>query len=176
MANKDIQYFSSGIARMNTQAGVRERLKGISALSGEYQGGEYVIRNLKTKMVDIERAAISGLLEAGMFIRKDMSETPPLLPVDTGALKASFQIVENPDRRKKKNTVSVELGWPEAKIEKEGKMVDTYAAYVHEMTTPPYGEVKWSLPNSGPKFFETALKRNVNKIISIIAKNIAPVV
>ena len=176
MANKDIQYFSSGIARMNTQAGIQERLKGLSSLSGVPQGGEAILRNLNIKVEDMKKAAIAGLLEVGMLIRKDMSETPPLLPVDTGALKASFQIIENPDRRKKKNTVSVELGWPEAKIEKEGKMVDTYAAYVHEMTTPPYGEVKWSLPNSGPKFFEAALKRNVNKIISIIAKNIAPVV
>jgi hypothetical protein len=33
------------------------------------------------------------------------------------------------------------------------------------------GDVNWSRPNSGPKFFESAVKRNKDKILKTIADN-----
>ena len=60
------------------------------------------------------------------------------------------------------------------KPSKSGKSltVGQYAAFVHEMTSPPYGDVEWTRPGSGPKFLEASLKRNASKASKIMAAHI----
>ena len=43
-----------------------------------------------------------------------------------------------------------------------------YAWYVHEMTTEAYGQVNWTRPGSGPKWFEIALKREKQTMLGIV--------
>jgi len=45
-----------------------------------------------------------------------------------------------------------------------------YAAAVHEMMQSPSGnEINWKRVNSGPKFFESSLKRNTDRVVEIVA-------
>ena len=47
-----------------------------------------------------------------------------------------------------------------------------YSAPVHEMTDSVNGTpINWSRPGSGPKFFQAALYRNVDKVIMIVKTN-----
>jgi len=176
---KGVQYFPSGMARMNTQAGIRARLFGVREVKAA----------LNAKLLAIKGGTMKGLLIAATHIKEDMEVTPPVIPVDTGALRAAFKIIPKSAYRTTKAGVqvdAVELGWPDTQILKKikdkngkvisSKMVDNYAAYVHEMTSPPYGDINWSRPNSGPKFFEYALKRNAPVIVQIIKQTIGPTI
>lgn len=152
-----IQYFpGTNIARMNTKAGIRARTFGTKE----------VMNNLNKKLLQIKAGSMAGLVAAGAHIYKDMDDTPyPKIPVDTGTLRESFKMIpDTSDPTKAK----LEIGWPDAVLVRNGKTVDQYAAYVHEMTSPPYGAVNWSRPGSGPKFFESAIKRNTDKIVDIV--------
>ena len=160
-----INYFAKypTIPRMNTKAGIAARISGCG----------HIIRNLNLKIAQIQGASVKGLVMAGMYIQKQMDTIPPLVPVDTGALRSSFSItpkLERPERP------AVEIGWPDTEIERNGTSVKQYAAYVHEMTIPPYENVNWSRPGSGPKFFETALKRNERTIVDIVSINAQKIV
>lgn len=182
MAKKGVEYFPSGMARMTTRAGVRERLSGLSSITASYHGGNITIKNLQKKLKVIESAALSGLRESGALIYTEMDSKQPVIPVDTGALRAAYKIVTNPDEFPSKNKMRVLLGWPDTQIVKRDPntgmnvIYEQYAAFVHEMTSPPYGKVNWSRPNSGPKFFESALKRNRQNIVDTIKKHLIPVI
>lgn len=135
------------------------------AKTGVYKGKEYkyaslsgfddVLKNLNDELKAIDGATMPGLLEAAAFVRKDMDKTPPLIPLDTGNLRSSWAVV--PLIAKGKNAVL--MGF-----------TANYALYVHEMLDSAGKTINWSRPNSGPKFFEAAIKRNVKKILEIIAK------
>ncbi len=170
MAARGVRFFpGTTIPRMSTQAGINARVIGSREIKNA----------LNRKLLAIKGGTLAGLLKVGMFIRKDMDTTPPLIPVDTGALRAAFKINMKPDYRidSKGNKIdAVELGWPDVTINRDNKTVDQYAAYVHEMTIPPYDNVNWSRPGSGPKFFEYALKRNSKVIVEIIKQSIGPTI
>ena len=84
-----------------------------------------------------------------------MEKTPPLIPLDTGNLRASWFTTTF---RKFKN-LGLILGFNA-----------NYAVFVHEMVDKGKG-INWKRPGSGPKFFEAALNRNHKQILQIIAKN-----
>jgi len=133
--------------------------------TGVYKGKQYeyvslsgfddVLKNLNKELKGIEGNTMPGLLEAAAFLRKDMDKTPPLIPLDIGNLRDSWAVV--PLQAKAKPAVL--MGF-----------TANYALYVHEMMDSGGKKINWSRPNSGPKFFEAAIKRNVKKIIEIIAK------
>jgi hypothetical protein len=162
---KAAQFFNSGIARMNTRAGINIRILGT----------KQVMSALNKKIAQLGAASYGGLIAVATHIKNDMDATPPLIPIDTGALRAAFKIVP---KESTPRLMKVEIGWPDHQIErknkKTGKMetVDQYAAYVHEMTSPPYGDVKWTKEGSGPKFFEASIKRNANVAVYIMQKHI----
>lgn len=122
---------------------------------GSIKGLEKVKANLQRELKKIQGQTIVGLLEAAAFIRRDMEETPPLIPLDTGNLRASWFTIPT-----KVNGLPVVLIGFEA----------NYAVFVHEMVDRGAG-INWSRPGSGPKFFEAALFRNKDKILEIIASN-----
>ena len=161
MAKAPAQYFSNGMARMNTRAGITARVFGTKE----------TIAALNKRIVTMKAAGMGGLLALATHIKYDMLTTPPLVPLDTGALRGAFKIIPEVTPMLNK----VELGWPDSHITrtdpKTGKSesVPNYAVYVHEMTTPPYGPINWSLPGSGPKFFEAALKRSIPVARNIMA-------
>ena len=193
MAKATVTYISgTRLARMNTKAGVRERTLGLQnarkSLS-EAMPDAIVDAAMKNKMIsantptaDVQRAVSiimqktrGALLEVAAHIKSDMDKTPPLIPVDTGALRAAFKII--PKYKDPKNP-KVELGWPDNKIEKtdpktgKTKTVDQYAAYVHEMTSPPYGPINWSRAGSGAKFLEASVIRSIAIMPKIMKKHI----
>ena len=153
MAKKPAQFFSNGMARMNTRAGITMRI----------YGTEQVKAALNLKIKQMKAAGMGGLLALAAHIREDMSKTYPKVPMDTGALQAAFKIIPESTVRLHK----VRIGWPDSHIERTNprtgrtEMVPNYAVFVHEMTTPPYGDINWTLPGSGPKFFEAAIKRSI---------------
>lgn len=164
MAASNVQYFPSGMARMTTRRGVNVRLTGVRKTT----------KNLRLKLRQIRGVTIGGLINAGVIIKESMDTKPPLIPIDTGALRESFRIIPQNDPVQPK----IKLGWPDETITRkdpdtgEIATVDQYAAFVHEMTSPPYGAVKWSRPQSGPKFLEAAVKNNTKEIMAAVAAHV----
>jgi hypothetical protein len=179
-AGAKVTYFpGTNIARMRNRAGVNARL-------GSLKDSVKDFKKDLTKAVGraahdtgqilgaIENDVLIGLLQGAVLIQDDMDKTPPLMPIDTGALHAGFKI-----RPKESGVgIGVEAGWYDTIVEKtdpktgKTRTVDQYAAYVHEMTSPPYGPINWSKLGSGPKFLEASFKRNSSKIIKGVTANI----
>lgn len=126
-------------------------LMSTTAASRKLRGMDQVMANLQVELTKIKKGSALGLVEAVAFIRVETESTPPLTPVDTGNLRSSWTTIFY---RKAKQSV-IKFGYSA-----------NYALYVHEMIGP----TKWSRPNSGAKWFEYAIKRNVNRILHIIGK------
>lgn len=149
----NIRYHPSGPAVMNTPAGVSSRIAGL--------------RKVKNKLNNILRrklpnATYAGLIAAATHIQRQTETVEPITPRRSGAeggnLVESWRIV--PEKSKGEDNV-VRMGyWA------------NYAAFVHEMTVPPYTKpINWSRPGSGAKWFEIAIKRNEKEIIRIVAQH-----
>jgi hypothetical protein len=121
------------------------------------KGMDIVLANVNREIAAIHRRTNEGLIKAAIFIRREMDHTPPLIPVDTGAMRLSWFVLPISTFSTDKATVGIVMGF-----------TANYALYVHEML----GEVNWSRKNSGPKFFEHAIKRNKDKIVKIISENV----
>ena len=162
-------------------------------------GGEAVLAKLKAELDKIEGKTVKGLILAAAFVRRETENTPPLTPVDLGNLRASW-FVATPTRFAKGGgtipfkgpkasimatehsaTISEAKGMVSGDPKKPGIVFGysaNYALYVHEnlgMHNPssPYWmnrKKKWR-PNSGPKWFQSALGTNTKKMAQIIADN-----
>jgi hypothetical protein len=125
-------------------------LMSTTASSRKLRGMDVVMRNLNLELDKMKWGSAAGLIEAAEFIHADTERTPPLTPLDTGNLRSS---------------------WSTRFFRRAGKSViifgysANYALYVHEMIGP----VQWTRKSSGPKWFEYAIKRNVNRVLHIIA-------
>lgn len=124
-------------------------------------GGDRTKMNTALATAGIREAILKGLGDAVAYLRYDMDMTEPLIPVDTGALRASwFSEPENTE-----TTLGVRAGFGGGKV--------NYAIFVHEMTDEAYKkQIQWSRPGSGAKFLEKALQRNEKKIVEIIIQNV----
>jgi len=118
------------------------RLKGINN----------VMRNINRELSKIKGRSIGGMVLAAAHIRRDMDQTPPLIPVDTGNLRASWFVHS-----------ATSAGQPLVTM----GFSASYAAAVEKSKRFKQGK----RPNSGPRFFESSLDRNHKNIIRIIAAN-----
>jgi hypothetical protein len=135
------------------------------------EGFNEVMRNLNKEIMKIEGRTMQGLIGAAAYIRVDMDHTQPLIPIKTGVLRSSWFITPY---KVTKKTIRLTMGFSA-----------NYAVYVHEMVGKVgegiesyleaasgdfsgFKTINWSRPGSGPKFFEAAIKRNVNVILGII--------
>lgn len=113
------------------------------------KGINRVLNRLNAELIKIRGKSLQGLILAADIIRRDMDKTPPLIPVDFGNLRSSWfrepSILE----------LAVRCGF-----------TANYAVYVHEMMG-----ANFKRPGAGPKFFQSALRRNKEKILAIIAAN-----
>lgn len=125
-----------------SKSGVRSNL--------QLTGVQEVLLNLGKELRKITRKSEVGLLAAAEIVRKDMDVTPPLIPVDTGALRASWYAY-----------LGTSAGRPNVTM----GFSATYALMVHER-----GWTGGKRPGSGPKFFEASLRRNKDKMLGAIAK------
>lgn len=119
----------------------------------ELRGADTVRRNLTRTMGKMRVASMKGLILSAAHIRRDMDSTPPLIPVDTGVLRASWFVR------------------PGFGLDKHPYVVMGFSAphaiFAHE--------IDWkqgTRPGSGPRFFQSALNRNRRKVTQIIANNI----
>jgi len=127
------------------------------------KGIDSVTRGLEKALVRYQAGAAAGMIEAVAFLREDMDTTPPLIPLDSGNLRASWftSFVTNLQAGR-----TIMFGFSA-----------NYALYVHErIEGAPWGGgvvgiVNWSRPGSGPKFMEAALKRNTQQIMKILQAN-----
>jgi hypothetical protein len=122
------------------------------------KGFDIVLSNLNKEIRAIKGRSVQGLLKAAAKIRYDMDHTPPLIPVKTGAMRSSwfaYPIV----------STGVIGGGPLVRC----GFTANYSLYVHEMLNP---DINWTRNNSGPKFFEYAVKRNRDVILKIIRDNV----
>lgn len=121
-------------------------------MAKQITGLDKVIANLNKEIQNIEERSMKGLIEAEIIVRRDMENTPPLVPVDTGNLRGSW--------------ASSGLRLPSGPIRIMG-FTANYALWAHEnMQRPKYENP--SRPGSGPKFLEASLKRNHEKILNVI--------
>ena len=119
------------------------------------KGFDKVVSNLKREVRRIKNRSGKGLIEAAIIVRRDMDKTPPLIPIDTGNLRASWftQLLNLPKGK------GIIMGFSA-----------NYAAFVHE-NMEKEGKVTWRRPGAGPKFFQASLERNHDKILEAIRSN-----
>ncbi len=153
------------------------------------QGVDELMENLNKEIEQIKGRSMKGLIKAAIIIRRSMDHTPPLIPLLTGNLRASWFVVSAKGLKSEiptftgdkadevQNDFNDAVNEAKAEVSAIGKhglfivigFGANYSAAVHEMYGK--GDVNWSRPNSGPKFFESAVKRNKDKILKTIADN-----
>jgi len=130
------------------------------AVKGGLKGIETVTAGLNKELGQLTIRGVNGMRRAVILIRGSMETTPPLIPLDTGNLRASWfqEFINNAAT----GQVGVVFGFNA-----------NYAVYVHEMMDDTYvasgEEINWSRPGSGPKFLEASVKRNSKEIVRLIA-------
>jgi len=120
------------------------------------KGMDIVLSNLNKEIKAIEGRSMQGLIRAAIILRADMDTTPPLIPIDTGNLRSSWFTTNF----RQGTMFGLTMGFSA-----------NYAVFVHEMVDKGSKVINWSRPDSGPKFFEAALKRNKERILQEIADN-----
>lgn len=151
------------------------------------KGMEKVMRNLQKEIKQIEGFTMKGLIRSVIIIRRDMDKTSPLIPVDTGNLRASFFSVAGrtfyqeplPETTKKfKGEDAEQLSFDHsaaiqaAKAEVGSKLMvmfgfsANYATWAHEAV-----DYKFARPGSGAKFMESSIIRNKDRILLELKKS-----
>jgi len=115
------------------------------------RGLNRVVANLNYAIKEIEGRSLKGLLLAVAHVRKEMDNVIPMIPVDTGDLRASW--------------FAIPVNLPAGPAVICGFSAN-YAVFVHEMIGAAFQR-----PGAGPKFFQSALRRNQDKILQIIWEN-----
>ena len=160
---------------------------------GGLKGVDDVMKNLNKELKNIKGRSTRGLLEAAYLVRRDME---PLIPVDTGNLRASWFVVvkglptlnASPIFRIKEgkkptasdimqitelvisHTAGVEMNKGIVEAQQEPTLImgftANYAIFVHEMVG-----ANFSRPGAQAKFFEMTLSKDQNAMLEIIRKH-----
>lgn len=109
-----------------------------------------VMDRLNREIQKVKNRTVLGMAESVAYLHQKMLTEYPVIPKDSGDLRDSwfihtFNVPVNP---------SVEFGF-----------TAFYAPFVHEMLSP---EIEWKEPNSGPKFLEAHIKRELGEMLKII--------
>ena len=160
-----------------------------------------VQKNLSASVDTVKAAALRGLLQGVIIVRRDMDETQPYIPVRHNNLRSGFFVVTylgqiregiNPtfsneagDAGKllQSQAESLVFAVGKAKEMSEGGKVVViigfgayYAGIVHEMIAGPGSAwpttIEWTRPGSGPKFLQAAMRRNNARIQAVVQASI----
>lgn len=112
------------------------------------QGMDRVMARLNRQIAMTRTASMRGLIKAAILIQRDMERTPPLTPVYEGNLRRSW--FRDPQFYGKVPMLTI--GYHA-----------NYAAFVHEMIGASFKR-----PGAGPKWFQSAIRRNTGNIVKII--------
>lgn len=159
------------------------------------EGMQTVLRNLNNEIKKIEGRTESGMIRAAIQVRRDMEKVPPVIPVDTSNLRASWFIITKSGKEGapsspsftnvsqttgERRSVDVsqmasnhqrvkQEALAEARYYKHPVLImgftASYATAVHEDMTK-----QRQRPGSGPKFLEQALARNQAYILKVIGE------
>lgn len=149
------------------------------------KGLDTVMKVLRTSVKDIENKTMKGLILCTIEIRRTMDKESPKIPVDTNNLRASYFTVTSLGEVKEgaspnfRGDEKSEMGANHSSIvgEQQGKASASsyplvimgfsanYAVWVHENV-----DANFQRPGAGAKFFESALNKNKDKILSILGK------
>ena len=134
--------------------------------SSHLKGLDQVLRNLKKETDKIVGKTMKGLIRAAIIVRRDMEQTEPKIPVDTGNLRSSYFLVTSTGETLDGQNPGV------PKIQNNGPYVAmgfsaNYAVQVHEAVN-----IKFKRPGSGAKFLESAVDRNAGAILEMIQKEV----
>ena len=124
---------------------------GSNAKALSIEGFDNIIKNLNIEILAITQGSKDGLLDVAKHIRRDMEVTQPFIPVEIGNLEASWQT--RPITEGKKHGLLMGFS-------------ANYALWVHEMVG---SDIHWTKEGSGPKFLESAINRNHDEILQILA-------
>ena len=156
------------------------------------------LANFNREAQGIKGRSLKGLIMAAAKVRKETESKYPMTPLDYGNLKASYFVVtgkgkekndeyntgfkDNPEakltasqlRSEHNDTIMECTGIVQANEANKGKFIifgysANYALFVHEMQEKNFTVKKGRSP--GPKWFETAFKRNSAKMLQIIKDN-----
>lgn len=157
--------------------------------AAQIRGFDTVMANLNRELQGIENRSMKGLIMSAALVRNETEKTPPLTPVDLGNLRASWFVVTASSVPVGKGTQQFK-GFQAAKLSSEHSstvmeaqgMVTAmgtgkkkflmmgysanYALWVHEMIG-----ANFKRPSAGPKWFESAVKNNSQRIVKIIKDN-----
>jgi len=123
-------------------------------------GIESVTAGLNKELGKLTIRGVEGIYRSIIVIRSSMETTPPLVPMGKnrpgytgGHLRSSWfqEFLSNA----KTGQIGVVFGF-----------TANYAVYVHEMVGE---QITWSRVGSGPKFLQSAVKRNSKEIVRLIA-------
>lgn len=158
----------------------------------DLKGVNKVSQNLSKSFEKIKIKSCEGMIDVAILLRGDMERTPPLIPLDTGNLRASFFATisggkkvtsnksfkgKNAGKMKGEHSSIVQQSKTAIGMKKIPSMVlgftANYAASVHEnkegkFYRPNAPKGKKGRPGAGAKFFEKSLYRNKDIIIQLL--------
>jgi hypothetical protein len=164
---------------------------------GDIEGLDQVLAYLSKEIKAIPNRTLKGLIRAGIVIMRDMEQTPPVIPVDTGNLRASRFMVTSAGETKRGQTASFKGEDADRLTSEHSAIVNRryfareptvwlgfsafYAWFVHENVGANFARPKIvgkgkkrretsRRAGAGAKFLEAALFRNSRKVLSIIAE------
>jgi len=118
-------------------------------------GLDQLNRNLNKELERGKLHSLVGFQRVAGMIYREATTVSPTVPVDTGTLRGSWFVdfVNNEVTR----NIGMRFGFSA-----------NYAYFVHERL----GDINWNVPGSGPKFLESAIKRNTDKILRIMKEEV----
>jgi hypothetical protein len=151
-------------------------------------GFESTMKGLNVELEKIKGRCNAGLIEAAILIRRSTETTPPLTPVDTGNLRASWfvttaksNVAESETgsfkgktaanmRSEHTRVITESKSLIAANLSRKGEFIvigysANYALFVHEMLGAAFQR-----PQAGPKWFQAALERNRGEIVRKVAE------
>ena len=150
-----------------------------------------MLKNLNKEVQAIEGRTLKGLIRASIIVRRSMDKNSPMIPVDTGNLRASWFVVTSKGATQRgrnpsfKGDDASEMSTDHSSLTRKtavaaksmGKPVvilgfsANYAWYVHEMVGANFRQPKKGAKGGGQrgaKFFEAALKREKKEMLAVI--------
>ena len=144
-----------GLVSMSYEFGINARTARAKTLAGA----------LYSEIYKMKGRTVLGMKSAAEYLHAQTENVVPTTPMGPskygiGNLRRSWFDKITVDAN---NNSEIEIGYDLAKA--------PYAWYVHEMTEPPYEDINWTEPDSGPKWFEIHIQTDKPAMLKIISEN-----
>ena len=154
-------YHGRGGARwLNTPSGRMASMSNKFGINMRMIVHSNVQRGFDIQMMKLYGRTREGLEIAVDFLENSMNTKYPMTPEKTGNLRRAFykEVIDTP------SGPAIKFGYKD----EEPPLGAPYFPYVHEMTEPPYDDVQWTLPGSGPEWFRIHLQNDKEAMLYLI--------